>query len=112
MLFRSALGIFRMGPSAAGRRFGIAGDVLSGEATAAAFAKAFGEKVVFYDMPFDAYRALGFPGADDMSNMFQFQQILGEAFLRERDPAVARALNPGLITFDAWLAQNASRIPR
>jgi len=78
---------------------------------AAAFARHLGAPVSFYDMPFDDYRALGFPGADDMGNMYEHHSILGEEFLRLRSPEVARALNPALQTFDVWLGANASRIP-
>ena len=58
-----------------------------------------------------SYRGLGFPGADDLGNMFQFQAILGDEFLRSRDVALSRALNPELQSFDAWLAANIGRIP-
>ena len=70
-----------------------------------------GVPVTFYDMPFDDYRALGFPGADDMGNMYEYQAIVGEEFRRNRSPEVARALNPALQSFDVWLSANASRIP-
>ena len=73
--------------------------------------KALGKPVAFYDMPFDAYRALGFPGADDMGNMFQYQMLLGEKFLKARDPKLTRELNPATRDFDAWLKDNASKIP-
>ncbi len=108
---RSALGIFRRGASAIGQRYGIAGEVLSGPELAAAFGRHLGEPVAFHDMPFDDYRALGFPGADDMGNMYQWQAILGEEFLRARDPEVTRSLNPAAQDFDTWLAANAARIP-
>lgn len=108
---RCAYGIFRRGPQAAGQRFGVAGDVLSGPEYAAAFSRHLGAPVSFYDMPFDKYRALGFPGADDMGNMFEYQAILGEEFNRNRSPDVARSLNPALQSFDVWLGANASRIP-
>jgi hypothetical protein len=67
--------------------------------------------VSFYDMPFDDYRALGFPGAEDMGNMYQVQAILGADFLKERSPEVARSLNPALQSFDDWLAANSGLIP-
>ena len=108
---RCALGIFRSGTGAVGQRIGISGENLTGEQMAAKLGRAIGQDVRFYDMPFGAYRALGFPGADDLGNMFQFQAILGEAFLRSRDPKRARTLNPQLQDFDAWLAVNAARIP-
>jgi hypothetical protein len=62
-------------------------------------------------MPFDDYRALGFPGAEDMGNMYQWQAIAGQEFLAQRSADTARALNPELLTFDAWLTNNASQIP-
>jgi uncharacterized protein YbjT (DUF2867 family) len=108
---RCAYGIFQRGPQAAGQRFGVAGDVLSGPEYAAAFSRHLGAPVSFYDMPFDKYRALGFPGADDMGNMFEYQAILGEEFNRNRSPELARSLNPALQSFDVWLGANASRIP-
>jgi len=108
---KCALGVFRRGPEVAGQRFGIAGEILSGPEYAAAFARHLGVPVSFYDIPFDDYRALGFPGADDMGNMFEHHSILGKEFLRLRSPGIARALNPALQTFDLWLGANASRIP-
>ena len=56
-------------------------------------------------------RRLGFPGAEDLGNMFQFQAILGDKFLRTRDVRLAGSLNPTLLDFDAWLAANIGRIP-
>ncbi|HLF57825.1 MAG TPA: NmrA/HSCARG family protein [Thermoanaerobaculia bacterium] len=108
---RCAHGIFRRGPGRNGERFGIAGEVLSGEQLAAKMARALGRPVRFQEVPFDAYRAAGWPGADDMGNMFEFQAILGDEFLRARDVEVARSLNPKLQSFDQWLAANAGRIP-
>jgi uncharacterized protein YbjT (DUF2867 family) len=108
---RCAYGIFRRGPEAVGQRFGVAGEVLGGPEYAAAFSRHLGVPVSFYDMPFEDYRALGFPGADDMGNMFEYQAILGDEFNRHRSPELARSLNPALQTFDEWLKANASRIP-
>jgi hypothetical protein len=70
-----------------------------------------GKVVTFQDVPFDVYRGLGFPGAQDLGNMFQFQAIAGDEFVRSRDPKRSRELNPELLSFDAWLRANASRIP-
>lgn len=108
---KCAYGIFKRGPAAIGMRFGIAGDVLSGAEMAAAFTRALGREVLFQDVPFDVYRGLGFPGADDLGNMFQYHQLMGADFLKARDPKLSRELNPELLDFDAWLAANASRIP-
>jgi len=108
---KCAYGVFGRGTSTVGQRIGIAGDVLSGPEMAAAIGRALGRKVSFEDVPFDVYRGLGFAGADDLGNMFEFQAILGDEFLRSRDPKLSRALNPQLLSFEDWLSGNVGRMP-
>jgi len=108
---KCAYGVFRRGAGAIGQRLGVAGESLSGEDMAEKMGRALGRKVNFYDVPFDAYRAMGFPGAQDLGNMFQFQAIRGDEFLRSRDAQLARSLNPALLDFDAWLSANVGRVP-
>ncbi len=108
---KCAFGIFGRGLGTIGQRFGVTGEILSGEEMATKFGRALGKKVEFQDVPFDVYRGLGFPGADDLGNMFQFQAILGDEFLRLRDLELSRSLNPALLTFDSWLGANATRVP-
>ncbi|MCX5761176.1 MAG: NmrA family NAD(P)-binding protein [Gemmatimonadetes bacterium] len=107
---RVAYGIFRQGKATIGQRIGIAGESLSGAEMAAKLGRAIGQTISFFDVPFDMYRGFGFPGAEDLGNMFQFQQILGDEFQRYRDPVKSRALHPGLLDFDAWLARHAKSI--
>lgn len=87
-----AYGLFRRGASTHGQRFGIAGEVLSGPEMAAKMANAFGRKVSFNDVPFDVYRSLGFPGAEDLGNMFQYQALFEDEFVRSRDPKLSRSI--------------------
>lgn len=108
---RCAYGIFRSGASLAGRRIGIAGDVLTGEQMAAAMTDALGRTVRYQALAPAQFRAAGFPGAEDLGNMFQFNVDFADAFCGARDVAAARALNPQLQTFRQWLAANAARIP-
>jgi uncharacterized protein YbjT (DUF2867 family) len=108
---KTAYGIFKAGLSTVGQRIGVAGESLSGDALAAKMSHALGRPVHFVDVPFDVYRGLGFPGAEDLGNMFQFQAILGDEFQGYRDAARSRALNPALLDFDAWLAANAAKMP-
>jgi uncharacterized protein YbjT (DUF2867 family) len=107
---RCAYGLFRRGTGTVGQRFGIAGEILSGLEMAAKLGRTLGRKVSFQDVPFDVFRGLGFPGAADLGNMFQFHAIRGDEFLRSRDPGVARSLNPKLLGFDAWLAANVAQM--
>ncbi len=108
---RIAYGIFRRGPSAAGQRFGISGEILSGQELAAKMGKALGRKVVFQDVPFSVYRSLGFPGAEDLGNMFEYHALRGKDFERARDPKLARELHPEVQSFDAWLVANGNHLP-
>ncbi|MBM3852185.1 MAG: NmrA/HSCARG family protein [Verrucomicrobia bacterium] len=108
---RCALGVFRQGTSLVGRSVGVAGAHLTGHEMAAALGRALGQAVTFYPMPFDAYRKLGFPGADDLGNMFQFNHDCADDFCRLRNLEFSRAVNPVLQSFDAWLAVNQARIP-
>ncbi len=107
---KSAHGIFRRGTAAVGQRYGVAGDVLSGEEMADKMGRAIGRPIAFVDVPFDVFRGLGFPGAEDLGNMFQAQAILGDEFLANRSPAVTRSLDPTVLDFDAWLKANAAKI--
>jgi len=106
-----AYGIFKGGDAYIGKRVGIAGEHLAGAEMAAAFSKALGQPVRYNEVDPAVYRGFGFPGADDLGNMFQFNRDFAEMFCGARDLTTSRALHPGLQTFDAWLAQNKGRIP-
>ena len=107
---RCAYGVFKR-PELVGKTAGIAGEHLTGAQMAAALTKALGQEVVHNAVTPEAYRGFGFPGADDLGNMFQFKAEFEKEFCGARDLGFSRSLNPRLQTFDAWLAANASRIP-
>jgi uncharacterized protein YbjT (DUF2867 family) len=108
---KCALGIFHRGQELIGKTVGIAGEHLSGAQMAAALTRALGRPVRYSDVPPEVYRSLGFPGAEDLGNMFQFKRDFNEDFCRARDVNFSRQLNPELLSFDAWLARNKDRIP-
>ncbi|HEY3176483.1 MAG TPA: NmrA/HSCARG family protein [Candidatus Polarisedimenticolia bacterium] len=108
---KCAYGIFRKGRELIGKTIGIAGDHLTGAQMAAALTKALGRQVRYNDVPPEVYRGFGFPGAEDLGNMFQFKRDFESAFCGARSLDVARSLNPSLQTFDTWLTANKSRIP-
>jgi uncharacterized protein YbjT (DUF2867 family) len=108
---RCAYGIFERGSEFIGKTVGIAGEHLTGAQMAAALTKALGQEVRYNDVPPEVYRSFGFPGAEDLGNMFQFKRDFNENFCGARNLQVARALNPALQTFDVWLVQNKARIP-
>jgi uncharacterized protein YbjT (DUF2867 family) len=107
---RCAYGIFKRGPELVGATVGIAGEHLTGTEMAASLSAALGHEVRYNAVTPEAYRGFGFPGADDLGNMFQFKADFEEVFCGARDPAVARGLNPELETFDDWLTANIGLI--
>ncbi len=108
---RCAYGIFRRGHEFIGRTVGIAGEHLTGTQMAAALSRVLGREIRYNDVPPEVYRGLGFPGAEDLGNMFQFKRDFEQAFCGARDVAFSRSLNPALQTFEDWLRLNKDRIP-
>ncbi len=106
-----AYGVFKNGRAYIGKTVGIAGGHLSGTQMATSFANALGQDVRYNDVPPDVYRGFGFPGADDLGNMFQFKRDFEDYYCGARSLGVSRSLNPGLQSFDAWLEKNKERIP-
>ncbi|MBB2940558.1 uncharacterized protein YbjT (DUF2867 family) [Actinoplanes lutulentus] len=109
---RTAYGIFQAGDKLVGQTVHIAGEHLTGEQIAAGLSRAVGEPVVYKPLTHDAYRGLGFPGADEAGNMLQYYTEFEDYFTGVRDLDVVRELNPWLKTFDQWLAANGHTIPR
>jgi len=108
---RCAHGIFRRGKELVGQTVGIAGEHLTGAEMAAALTRALGREVRHADVPPEVYRGFGFPGADDLGNMFQFKRDFNADFCAARSIERARSLNPRLQSFAQWLEANAARIP-
>ncbi|MBK6765730.1 MAG: NmrA/HSCARG family protein [bacterium] len=108
---KCAFGIFLRGGDFIGKTVGIAGEHVTGAEMAATLSKELGKTITHVSPPFEVYRGFGFPGADDISNMFQFKHDFQEQFVGARDLNVARSLNPGLNTFAQWVKENADRIP-
>lgn len=103
---RTAYGIFKRGTALVGETVSIAGEHLTGAEYAAAFAELLGEPVHYYPVPFEGLRSAGFPGADDLGNMFQFYAEFADEFTGRRDLAKVRELNPQLKTFSEWLIEH------
>jgi len=73
--------------------------------------RALGQVVRYNEVTPEQYRAFGFPGADDLGNMFQFKRDFEPYFTTARSLDVSRRLNPSLLDFDGWLARNKAAIP-
>jgi uncharacterized protein YbjT (DUF2867 family) len=108
---KCAYGIFKRGGELVGKTVGIAGEFLTGQEMASALSRALEQPVAYSYVPPEIFRTFGFPGADDLGNMFQYKRDFEKEFCGARDIAFARALNPELQTFAQWLSHNKARIP-
>ncbi len=108
---KCAYGVFKRGAELIGKTVAVAGEHLTGDEIAAELTKNIGKPIANVSLPFEVYRGLGFPGAEDVSNMFQFKHDFEKDFVGARNLEVARSLNPELKSFSQWAKENASRIP-
>jgi uncharacterized protein YbjT (DUF2867 family) len=104
-----ALALFARGEAAIGQTVGIAGEHLTGAEMAVELARALDEPVRHFAMPVADYAKLGFPGADDLANMFQFNQEFEAEYRASRPVEATRKLYPGLQTFRQWLERNVQK---
>jgi uncharacterized protein YbjT (DUF2867 family) len=103
--------IFKRGREFIGKTVGIAGQHLTGAEMARALTQALGQEVRYQNVPPEVYRSFGFPGADDLGNMFQFKRDFNDYFVGVRNLEFTRSLNPELQTFEEWLAVHKEQIP-
>jgi uncharacterized protein YbjT (DUF2867 family) len=108
---KCAYGVFKRGKEMIGKTIGIAGDHLTCAEMAGAMSKALGQPVRYNEVTPEAYRAFGFPGADDLGNMFQVYRDFEKEVNAVRDLNASRELNSELLTFDQWLAKHKDSIP-
>jgi len=109
---KTAYAIFKAGQPYIGKRIGIAGEHLTFNEMSAKLSKALGVGPIKYNaVEPNAYRSFGFPGADEMGNMFQVYRDFERAVVGARDVNATRALNPELQAFDQWLSKNKTKIP-
>jgi len=106
-----AYGIFKRGKEFIGKTVGIAGEHLTGQEMADAMTKAVGQEIIYNNVTPDTYRSFGFPGADDLGNMFQFYRDFEKDVNEVRSVSKSKELNPELKDFNQWLAENGKKIP-
>ena len=109
---KCALGIFKGGSQYVGKTVGIMGEAISVEDMGKELTKQLGIGPVTYNaVDANTYRSWGFPGADEMGNMFQVYRDFEAPFLASRSVETAKSLNPAMQNFSEWLATNKSKVP-
>jgi nucleoside-diphosphate-sugar epimerase len=109
---KCALGIFKAGNQYVGKTVGIMGEAISVEDMGKELTKQLGIGPVTYNaVDANTYRSWGFPGADEMGNMFQVYRDFEGPFLASRSVETAKSLNPALQNFSQWLTANKAKVP-
>jgi uncharacterized protein YbjT (DUF2867 family) len=108
---RTAYGIFKAGQQYVGKRVGILSEALTIDEMGKKLSQGLGIGPIHYHAAgADEYRGYGFPGADEMGNMFQVYRDFEKEVLGARSAEVARSLNPAMVTFDQFIAQHKDQI--
>jgi uncharacterized protein YbjT (DUF2867 family) len=108
---KCAYGIFKKGSEVIGKTIGIVGEKLNGDEMATKLSKSINIHVIYNNVSPETYRSFGFPGAEDLGNMFQFKRDFNKDFNGARSEDISKELNPQLQNFDQWLSKNSSQIP-
>ncbi|MET9437133.1 NmrA/HSCARG family protein [Streptomyces sp. NPDC006551] len=109
---RMALTVLKRGTDLIAATVSIAGEHLRVADMAAVLSDALGEPVRYEPLTPDAYRALGFPGAEEAGNMFQYYADCEHTFTAARDLTAVRSLDPGLQTFATWVAAHREELAK
>lgn len=101
-----AYGIFKAGDRFFGQTIGVVSEFLTIKEMGEGVSEALNIGPIHYNNPTpDAYRSFGFPGADEMGNMFQIYRDFHVEFAGKRSASLARELNPEMLTFREFLAK-------
>jgi uncharacterized protein YbjT (DUF2867 family) len=106
-----AYGIFKAGQQYVGKTVGILGEALTIEEMGKVLTKVLGVGPIQYNaVEADVYRGFGFPGADEMGNMFQAYRDFAKEMLANRSQAESKKLNPALQSFEQFVTKQKSAI--
>jgi uncharacterized protein YbjT (DUF2867 family) len=86
----------------------LAGDELPAATYAEIMGRRTGKDVRYSHVPRETFAALGFPGAEDLADMFEYYRLHIPS--RVNDIESCRALAPELQSFEAWAAKNEERL--
>ncbi len=97
-------------PETIGQTIGLGSEHLTGSEVAGAFSEVLGETVAYEPLSHNGFRALGFPAAVELGNMFQYYTEFPEHILSRRDTVATRAIVPTWLTLKEFLAKHRAEI--
>ena len=84
---------------------GVASEHLTGYEIAQKLSEVLNSDVKYISVPADTYRNIGFPGCQDLANMFEFKNIHNQIFCQNRNMnRVCSIITP--IPFSVWCREN------
>ncbi|HEX8254436.1 MAG TPA: NmrA/HSCARG family protein [Thermoanaerobaculia bacterium] len=86
----------------------LAGDELPSAEYAALMSRATGAEIRYSHVPREVFAALGFPGAEDLADMFEYYRLHIPS--RANDVVAGRAIVPDLQSFETWITRNADKL--
>jgi len=92
-----------------GRTVGTVGEDQPPAKYAEIMSKTLGKKVVYNHIPREIFIGFGFPRAEDLANMFEFNRYYLEN--RQKDLDESRQLYPGMQSFKEWMESNKEKFP-
>jgi len=99
--------IFERPEELLGKTVGIVGDDLPCSQYAEIMSRVLGKKIVYRYIPRDVLAKLGFPGAQDLANMFEYNRLFIPN--RKADLEQSLALYPGMQRFEPWVQANKDK---
>ena len=94
-------------PSLIGKSVGVMSDALTGTEIAATFNKVTGKTVQYNPVPVEVYASFGFPGCEDLANMFRYYEENETEFLKARDiPKSVLKNMGGIVNFEEYVTAN------
>ena len=90
-----------------GRVVGVVGDDLTGDDYARIMTRVLGKSVEYNHIPRETFASFGFPGAEDLANMFEYNRL----YIPNRcaDVSESRSLYSGMQNFTTWLTANREK---
>jgi uncharacterized protein YbjT (DUF2867 family) len=86
----------------------LAGDEIPPAEYADVMSRVTGKEVKYAHIPRETFAAFGFPGAEDLADMFEYYRLHIPS--RTKDVETCRALAPSLQSFDTWAGKNSAKL--
>ncbi len=86
----------------------LAGDEIPPAQYAEIMSRVAGAQIQYHYIPRETFAAFGFPGAEDLADMFEYYRLHIPS--RAKDVETCRALAPELQSFETWAARNESAL--